>query len=140
MSLFAHQFSNSKEIKYSGDPLLDFTTTRFLDRFVYRNPKKVSEKLEQNIQTRIFGNRKLKAKTSKLMPVNSNEYIQQNSQNVPAEEKFIYEYLRKRAASGKNKKDDSDIESVTSEDFQKLLDDVCKFLFKVLYIYLVKIW
>lgn len=26
-------------IEYSGDPLQDFTLMRFLDRFVYRNPK-----------------------------------------------------------------------------------------------------
>lgn len=124
VSLFAHQFSNSKEIKYNGDPLLDFTTSRFLDRFVYRNPKKLSEKLDENIQTKVFGGRKLKAKGAKLLPVTSNEYLKQKAQNVPAEEQFIYQYLQKRTTSDKRKKDDSDIESVTSEDFQKLLDDI----------------
>lgn len=125
VSLFAHQFSNSKEIKYSGDPLLDFTTSKFLDRFVYRNPKKHSAKLEQNVNTRVFGARKLKSKTSKLLPVISTEYLQQNSRNVPVEEQFIYKYLQKRATTKEKGKDDSDIESVTSEDFQKLLDNVC---------------
>lgn len=124
VSLFAHQFSNSKEIKYSGDPLLDFTTSRFLDRFVYRNPKKQPESLDQNVHNRVFGNRKLKSRTSKLLPVSSNEYLQQKSQNVPVEEQFIYQYLQKRAASKTPKGHDSDIESVCSEDFQKLLDDV----------------
>ena len=29
-----------QNISYPGDPLQDFTLIRFLDRFVYRNPKK----------------------------------------------------------------------------------------------------
>ena len=29
-----------EQISYTGDPLHDFTLIRFLDRFVYRNPKK----------------------------------------------------------------------------------------------------
>jgi ribosome biogenesis protein MAK21 len=29
-----------KSIAYSGDPLEDFNLMRFLDRFVYKNPKK----------------------------------------------------------------------------------------------------
>lgn len=28
-------------IQYSGDPLQDFTLIRFLDRFVFRNPKQL---------------------------------------------------------------------------------------------------
>lgn len=31
-------------IDYCGDPLQDFTLIRFLDRFVFRNPKQVSAK------------------------------------------------------------------------------------------------
>jgi hypothetical protein len=30
-----------KSIEYSGDPLKDFTSMAFLDRFVYKNPKKI---------------------------------------------------------------------------------------------------
>lgn len=82
--------------------------------------------MAEDVHTRIFGSRKLKAKTSKIIPVTSSEYLQQKSQHVPAEEWFIYKYLQKQAKSGKkSKKDDFDMESVTSEDFQKLLDGVC---------------
>lgn len=31
-------------IQYSGDPLKDFAGIRFLDRFVFKNPKKRTEK------------------------------------------------------------------------------------------------
>jgi len=33
-----------QQILYDGDPLSDFTMIRFLDRFVYRNPKKTTPK------------------------------------------------------------------------------------------------
>ncbi|XP_055942915.1 CCAAT/enhancer-binding protein zeta-like [Argiope bruennichi] len=122
VSLFAHQVSNATEIKYSGDPLLDFTTTRFLDRFVYRNPKKNSENFLSDPKNRVFGPRKLKE--SKKMPILEDEYLQQKEDKVPIEERFIYKYLRNRAAVVGKKKDDSDIESVGSDEFQKLLDEI----------------
>ncbi len=36
---FAQQLLDSGVISYPGDPLRDFTIIRFLDRFVYKNPK-----------------------------------------------------------------------------------------------------
>ena len=38
--LFAKSILGSQPVEYSGDPLQDFTLMRFLDRFVFRNPKK----------------------------------------------------------------------------------------------------
>lgn len=37
-------FPQGDSIQYSGDPLQDFTLIRFLDRFVFRNPKQLKEK------------------------------------------------------------------------------------------------
>ena len=42
MALFANTIVEGAPIKYTGDPLQDFTLSRFLDRFVFRNPKQVS--------------------------------------------------------------------------------------------------
>lgn len=42
MSLFAKTIVEGSPIEYSGDPLQDFTLARFLDRFVFRNPKQVA--------------------------------------------------------------------------------------------------
>lgn len=33
-------------VRYKGDPLQDFTLIRFLDRFVFKNPKKPDEESE----------------------------------------------------------------------------------------------
>ncbi|GIY35064.1 hypothetical protein CEXT_378191 [Caerostris extrusa] len=126
VSLFAHQVSNGTEIKYSGDPLRDFTTTRFLERFVYRNPKKPSENFLSDPRNKFFGKRKLTSYSadSKKMPVLEEKYLKQRKDNVPVEEQFIYQYLRNRSATVKKSKNDSDIESVGSDEFQKLLDDI----------------
>lgn len=40
-----------EQIKYDGDPLHDFTLQRFLDRFVYRNPKKQKAKRGEGEET-----------------------------------------------------------------------------------------
>ncbi|MGH0126400.1 UNVERIFIED_CONTAM: hypothetical protein FKN15_030264 [Acipenser sinensis] len=39
VALFARTVLQGDFIQYTGDPLQDFTLMRFLDRFVYRNPK-----------------------------------------------------------------------------------------------------
>lgn len=41
VALFAQTVIEGKPIEYTGDPLQDFTLIRFLDRFVFRNPKKI---------------------------------------------------------------------------------------------------
>ncbi|GFY59015.1 hypothetical protein TNIN_28211 [Trichonephila inaurata madagascariensis] len=122
VSLFAHQVSNATAIKYSGDPLLDFTTSRYLDRFVYRNPKKITEIFHSDPQNRIFGPRKFKI--SKKMPVLTQEYTQQKETRVPVEERFIYHFLQNRPLKQGTKKHDSDLESIASDEFEKLLDEV----------------
>lgn len=35
-------------VEYSGDPLQDFTLIRFLDRFVFRNPKQLKGKRKKH--------------------------------------------------------------------------------------------
>uniref|UniRef100_A0A914SDB5 Uncharacterized protein n=1 Tax=Parascaris equorum TaxID=6256 RepID=A0A914SDB5_PAREQ len=40
-------------VRYDGDPLVDFTPMRFLDRFVYRNPK-TSEKNARKGDKNVF--------------------------------------------------------------------------------------
>lgn len=39
-------FAQGESIEYSGDPLRDFTLIRFLDRFVFRNPKQLKGQRE----------------------------------------------------------------------------------------------
>lgn len=40
VALFAQNILDEKSIEYDGNPLIDFNSMRFFDRFVYKNPKK----------------------------------------------------------------------------------------------------
>lgn len=58
-----HISTQGVHIHYSGDPLEDFTLMRFLDRFVYKNPK---QKINDHGGS-------LMQRTSKLLQVQSKE-------------------------------------------------------------------
>lgn len=40
VALFAENLLHGKSIEYEGNPLVDFNSMRFFDRFIYKNPKK----------------------------------------------------------------------------------------------------
>jgi ribosome biogenesis protein MAK21 len=42
VALIAKTIKEGSSVDYSGDPLQDFTLIRFLDRYVFKNPKKVT--------------------------------------------------------------------------------------------------
>lgn len=79
-----------ESIKYSGDPLKDFTLIRFLDRFVFKNPKKPDE-LEKQGSHPTFGKRKVyQPKGVKSLRVNTIAYMNEKEQNIPVDEIFLY--------------------------------------------------
>lgn len=38
----------NEPVEYTGDPMEDFTLIHFLDRFVYKNPKKIKDEKSSN--------------------------------------------------------------------------------------------
>ncbi|XP_026680956.1 CCAAT/enhancer-binding protein zeta [Diaphorina citri] len=99
-------FSSEHWVDYSGDPLLDFTLSRFLDRFSYRNPKKhAAHILASGVgeKRRFYNPGGLKG-----MGVNTDEYLNHSEQSIPVDELFLYKYLRqkreKKAAEEEEKK------------------------------------
>lgn len=87
VALFAKSILQGNPIKYSGDPLEDFTLIRYLDRFAFKNPKK---KLEEE-QT-VFSQRKhYTPRGARSLRVNTNAYLNQQERNIPSDELFLYE-------------------------------------------------
>ena len=119
-ALFAEKILNDESIDYSGDPMNDFSLKHFLDRFVFRNPKKVDKKANST-STRVFGRLPSADKTSNQLTISSKEYVNQPENRIPIDEKFIHHYLKQRI-SQKTDGYDSDVESVTSVEFESLLD------------------
>ncbi|CAM9132955.1 unnamed protein product [Lampetra planeri] len=90
-------------ITYTGDPLQDFTLMRFLDRFVFRNPKQMKGKL------------------------NSEEFLSRDESQIPVNEIFFYRFFKKRQLdnTGRRQRRDADnesLEDVDDDEFEKLLD------------------
>ncbi|XP_013388500.1 CCAAT/enhancer-binding protein zeta-like [Lingula anatina] len=122
VALFAQKVLQRELVSYPGDPLQDFTLIRFLDRFVFRNPKKKTTAEAtggmMNRKQRGYQPQGLKA-----VPVNSEKYLEKGEEGVPVDEKFFYRYFSEKASKKKEVDDeDSDAESVSDEEFDDFLD------------------
>jgi len=86
-------------IEYKGDPLQDFTLMRFLDRFVYKNPKK---------KERDHGGSLMQPKTSSSRlgeePVNTKAFLERKEEDVREDELFFHRYFRQKAEKEKQRK------------------------------------
>lgn len=126
VALFASQILNNQLITYTGDPLKDFTLIRFLERFSFKNPKKQSE----TTSNAPFAKRQNYSVSGlKGVPVTSDRYLTQEEEKVPVDERFLFKFLQRRrlAAEEKHKDDeDSDMESVASDEFEDMLEDLMK--------------
>ncbi|XP_077443544.1 CCAAT/enhancer-binding protein zeta [Stigmatopora argus] len=123
-SLFAKTLLQGDSIQYSGDPLQDFTLMRFLDRFVFRNPKQSMGK--QNTDATVM---KPKRKDPGVfLAVNSQEFLAKEESQISADQIFFYRFFKKKQqeeADLRRPKRDNDTESVVDVDddeFEKILD------------------
>lgn len=136
VALFSKNLANGQKIVYTGDPLKDFTLIRFLDRFVFKNPKKVEEIVEET-DAKVhkghhfkFGQRKDYVPYGlRAIPITSKAYLKELPAKIPVDELFMYTYLQKKMQHQKVKKEDeddeaSDVESVDSDDFNEMLDNM----------------
>ncbi|RWS08639.1 CCAAT/enhancer-binding protein zeta-like protein [Dinothrombium tinctorium] len=114
VSLFANNLLHGISTEYDGDPLSDFTIKNFLDRFVFRNPKKITKEQKSRSRQQSIFRRSYK----KQAPVIDANFVQIPEERIPVEERFIYKYLSNR----KLEKHEDDNESVTSEEFERILE------------------
>ncbi|XP_007521061.2 CCAAT/enhancer-binding protein zeta [Erinaceus europaeus] len=124
VALFAKTILQGDYIEYSGDPLQDFTLMRFLDRFVYRNPK--PHKGKENTGSVVMQpKRKHFMKDIRDLPVNSKEFLAKEESQIPVDELFFYRYYKKVAVVKEKQKrntDDESIEDVDDEEFERMID------------------
>ncbi|XP_057318015.1 CCAAT/enhancer-binding protein zeta [Microplitis mediator] len=124
VALFARNIIEGKVINYTGDPLEDLTLIRFLDRYVFKNPKKLEEKkVKSNDPLSVRA--KYIPKGIRSVPVDSHAYLNEKEERIPVDELFLYRYLNKKNEIKnivKKEDDDSDNDSVNSEEFNYLLD------------------
>uniref|UniRef100_A0A8C1TG37 CCAAT/enhancer-binding protein zeta n=1 Tax=Cyprinus carpio TaxID=7962 RepID=A0A8C1TG37_CYPCA len=126
VALFAKTLLQGEFILYTGDPLQDFTLIRFLDRFVFRNPKQTKGK--QNTDSTVMQpkNRRMLNNIHSL-PVNCEEYLAKKESQIPVDEVFFYRYFKKRDAETrwkrpKRNEDNESVEDVDDDEFERVLD------------------
>uniref|UniRef100_A0A3P9LMJ3 CCAAT enhancer binding protein zeta n=1 Tax=Oryzias latipes TaxID=8090 RepID=A0A3P9LMJ3_ORYLA len=125
VSLFATTILQGESIQYTGDPLQDFTLIRFLDRFVFRNPKQLKGK--QNTDSALLRPKQRLPVNS--LPVNCAEFLSKEESQIPVDEIFFYRFFKKKQqekqGQDRQRDDDSEsVEEVEDEEFEKILDSV----------------
>ncbi|KRY36105.1 Trehalase, partial [Trichinella spiralis] len=120
VAVFAENLLKGNHINYSGNPLDDFSLMHFLDRFVFKNPKKsISENVEEkNTEKRGYKRKIYDPWSLRSLPVTSSAYALHHKSHVPPDEKYLHSFMTnanvKRAEEQLS--EESDIESVNSED------------------------
>nr|NP_001071667.1 transcription factor protein [Ciona intestinalis]BAE06343.1 transcription factor protein [Ciona intestinalis] len=130
VALYAKELlGNETSEPRTSNPLDDYTLMKFLDRFVYRNPK--SKEVTQNKkkganEPRLLTEnhrRKHAAFNQSQMPVNTPEFLQKK--NLSPDEIFFHKYFtqqNKLKGARQDKEDDtSDVESVSDDEFDNFM-------------------
>eukprot|EP00105_Crassostrea_gigas_P005739 XP_011419440.1 PREDICTED: CCAAT/enhancer-binding protein zeta [Crassostrea gigas] len=126
VSLFASNLLKGEAVRYSGDPLQDFTIIRFLDRFVYKNPKKPQTftDMQGTLSRSKFTSKTSRLKGVKKVAVTSEDYLERAESNLPADELFYHRYFTQKAEKKKkvDEEDEESDESVSDTEFDDFLD------------------
>ena len=125
--LFTEKILANEPVEYDGNPLDDFTVKRFLDRFVFRNPKQNVKNTRKPLdsRTKVFGREHIKSGQA----LGEKELLEQPKAAIPADEQYIYQFLQQKQSlrlkerGGFDGDDDSDIESVDSLEFNDVLEN-----------------
>lgn len=120
VQVFVQNILKFQNIKYFGDPLKDFSLSHFLERFSFKNPKKVEAREQKSAFHQSY-----QAKGSRGQSV----YLL-TAQSCTEDEKFIFDFIqrkreiREKKEKFKDEKDDDDLESVDDDEFDDYLDSL----------------
>ncbi|KAK3862223.1 hypothetical protein Pcinc_031899 [Petrolisthes cinctipes] len=128
VALYAEQVLAGKYLEYSGDPLLDYTLMKFLDKFVYRNPKQ-NVNQDDTAGGHVFGSKEqYSTKGIRNLVVNSSSFAELEPTAVPADHIFFHRYFTQHAKPKKEIKDEDededDNESVGDDEFDDYLSKI----------------
>lgn len=126
VKVFAENIIDRKKIDYYGDPLKDFNLTHFLERFAFKNPKKVNEKDvdAERTATQQIHHKKYMSYGSRGLSVKS-----LTKANCTEDERFIFNYLEQKRSVPvikKSDKEEDDGEDVDDDEFDAYLDGLCR--------------
>lgn len=109
-------FITEKPINFYGDPLVDFSISYFLERFVFKNPKKTDSSKPVHILQK---NRFYKAFGSRGQSVH-----QLTDTNCTEDERFIFDFLNKKRERKTNLSIKNDSKEIDDDEFDAYLDSL----------------
>lgn len=101
---------------------------RFLDRYVFKNPKKLEDKKVRRKNDPLAQRAGYTPKGIRSLPVDSAAYLDEKEERIPVDELFLYRYLKqkdeikRRVKKEDDDDEDDDVNSVNSEEFNDMLD------------------
>lgn len=120
VQVFVENIVKNQNIKYYGDPLKDFGLSHFLERFAFKNPKKIDPKEEKSA----FKHQSYQPKGSRGQSV----YLL-TEQSCTEDERFIFDFIQRKreireqkVKFSDEKERDSDVESIDDDEFDAYLD------------------
>lgn len=122
VKVLAKTLRSSQHIDYGGDPMQDFAMVAFLDKFVYKNPKK-RERLAGGSIMQSTKQRK------QVLPLNSEAFLSKAEQEVAGDELFFYRYFQQKATEAEATpepgvdSDDDVAQFSASDDDDHVIDD-----------------
>ncbi|CDS08835.1 hypothetical protein LRAMOSA10196 [Lichtheimia ramosa] len=128
---YANMLFNDEKIAEQSD-MHNYTLIHFLDRFVYRNPKKTATTRGKSIMQPLPGRQdggilmtRGNAQEEHAIPVNSEAFWRKKIEDVPVDEIFFHKYFQQKRAGEdldqesskkKRKLEDEDVDDEQNED------------------------
>ncbi|KAI3383001.1 hypothetical protein SNEBB_004082 [Seison nebaliae] len=112
-------------VEYEGDPFVDFELIKFLDRFVYKNPKKISKKNNDNEEKKSGESKKKRNEINRSLyssqrpPIDYSNVTELNEKSIPIDDHFFYHYERSKIYS--KGEVDEDLEDFDDDEFDNYL-------------------
>ncbi|TKR87321.1 hypothetical protein L596_011735 [Steinernema carpocapsae] len=123
--VFASNLLEGTPVVYKGDPFHDFSMLRFLERFVFKNPKTKKED-ETKPKRKELGIQYKKYEPSGIrgLAITSEEFLSKKRQQIPVDEQYLHRFatLKRKKEEKKDEEDWSDMESVNSDEFDLMLN------------------
>lgn len=120
VQVFVRDILKSQKFKYFGDPLKDFSLSHFLERFSFKNPKKVNQKEEKSAFHRHYQPKGSRGQSVYMLTETS----------CTEDERFIFDFIQRKREIREEKvktteeQENSDVESVSDGEFDEYLDSL----------------
>ena len=105
------------DISYNGDPFNDFTRIKFLDKFVFKNPKTGITATNKKFYS------KNKIETGQPQ-VYSSAFREQKASRIHADEQFFYNYFKTKKVESSAKDSPPEEKPTESDDLLDFADDI----------------